>query len=168
MTIQVLSRLMGIIMVLSMLGCGGGGGAAPGTLGTTVAIKVVSGGVSGQLYGVHFEIDLPDGVTLNTDANGDLAVGVMKASGSAEGSDVESNYVVSTSAASPAKLYVSVFAKRAADLDPGFPVGEFLEISCSVAPGTVLTASALTFTKFIGYDKDGFQIPGVTGTLAPK
>lgn len=155
MTIQVLSRLMGIILVLSMMGCGGGGEVAPGALGSTVIIKVVSGGVAGPLYGVQFKTDLPAGVTLDTAANGDLAEGVLKATGS----NLVSNYVTTTS---PQTLEVSVTDGS------GFLVGEFLEISCSVAPGTVLTASALTFTEFIGYDKAGWPIPGVTGTLALK
>lgn len=167
MTIQTLSRFMGVFVMLCMFGCGGGGGEAPGSLNPTVTILVKTSGVAGPLYGVQFKVNLPAGVTLGTAANGDVADGVVKTYGSATGSNLVSNYVASTT---PQTLAVSVTSSPSGS---GFQVGEFLEIACTVASGAVIPVSSQVISDFIAYDKPdinqgGNPISGVTGSWLVK
>lgn len=162
MKIETLIRHIAVLVLVTLFGCGGGGGGGGGgdaSTSSTVVVRVKTSGVAVPLYGVQFKAALPAGVTLSTDSNGNLAAGILKATGGAVGANIECNY---QSGASPQTLAVSVAISPSGG---GFLVGEFLTVFCTVAPGTVLSSTDIKFSEFKVFDKGGAEISGATGLI---
>ena len=86
-----------IMLVLG--GCGGGGGSSAGTVtvptgasATKVSVAFSTSGAATGIYGVQCKFNLPAGVTLATDTNGEVNASVISLAGGATGKTIISNY----------------------------------------------------------------------------
>ena len=127
--------LLGLCLTLLMSACGvGAGGTAPPTTtppatATKAILKVSTANVpSGTLVGgVQISIVLPAGVTPSVLSGNDASGSVVAA---VSGALAASSYDTST------RTLQHIMASLA-----GFPSGEFLTITCSIAAGTTVTAA---------------------------
>jgi hypothetical protein len=76
------TSLTAIVLLLSLAACGGGGGGGEGGGSKPVAqqqavVGMTLTGGSGTVGSVYLELELPDGFTLKTDAQGNLSEGVL-------------------------------------------------------------------------------------------
>ena len=141
-----------------LCGCGGGGHAVDNSAAaSTVIVKTV--GAATTLYGLQFKIELAPGVTLATDASGELASGAIVPSGGAAGAMVVTNYQRSVE---PQTVTVSLVKPL------GFSVGEFLTLTAQVAPGASFSPADLTLSEFKAYDdlESGAVQESITGAVA--
>ena len=148
--------LLSLICLVS--GCGGGGGGATGSgpTATTATVVIKTVGAPTTLYGVQFKVQIPTGVTLATEGAGVIAAGVMIPSGGATGGLLEAGYQSSNS---PQTATVSVTHGS------GFQVGEFMTMTVTVPPGTVLLPADLVLSEFKAYDNfNGIPTVAITGT----
>jgi len=139
-----LIRLFCLPAVIALAGCGGGGSnnaSVPVAPATKAIVRLSSQGTlpqGSQLSGIDVTITLPKGVSLKTDANGQVAAGVVTLSGVA---------VQSGTVATPVLSYTPATATTLATLritfgTSNFGTGEFATINGDIAP--VSSAPAAT------------------------
>ncbi|MBJ6725981.1 hypothetical protein [Geomesophilobacter sediminis] len=120
------------LFALALSGCGSGGGSAAQP--TAAVLKLSTSGTlpSGTaLSGIHVEVDLPSGVTVNTDNSGGVASGVVTPSGVASQCSIAAETFTPASGGTPAKLSFFVLSSA-----PGFGAGEFATVNCKITTGT--------------------------------
>ncbi len=149
-----------------LFACGGGGGAGGPGLPTAAIITLSTEGTlppGTTIGGVALTINLPAGVTVKTDANGNVDSGVVTASGVAK----DQAFVIA--------LYTAATTTEQARLDivlastslGGFGVGEFAKVNCGIAAGSNPQASELSLTNIQVVDNTSFNIIStVTATFS--
>lgn len=154
---SVLFRIALLALAWTLPGCGGGGGGgASGPTTTTLVVKAL--GSATTLYGIQAKVNLPAGVTLATQPNGELVSGTIVPSGGASGATLVTNYQTTTA---PQTVTVSLTALS------GFPAGEFLKVTVLVAPGIVVNPSDITFVEFKAYqDLQATLASGMTPSIS--
>lgn len=156
-----------IIALLTMTACGGGGGGGSNTnTGPTTAVITLStqGSLSGNtmIGGLGVTVNLPAGMNVKTDTNGNVDTTVLATTGVAQGqATIIVLYTAATSTAQ-AKLYVALSSNSAA----GFAVGEFAKANCGIDAGKNPQASGISLTNFQVVDTNGAVISGVTPTFS--
>jgi hypothetical protein len=134
-------------------------GASLATMGDlTLKLRLGSQGVfaiGSFIKGVQFTLVLPSGVTLKADGSGKPLPGVVTESGVAMiGSSVDAKYVAAA----------GTLAIALVNGPQGFGLGEFLTVTCDVAPGTTALVGNFSIppesTHFFGLG--GVEIPALT------
>lgn len=165
-----MKRLTVILMCLLLAACGGSGSDAgsgndgevhiPEPSSGTVRILVTTQGPAADalLYAAQFNLRLPSGVSVPTDADGAVSDGVLVAAigGSYAGAAV----VEPASATSGPLLAVNVANPN------GVTVGPLATITCTVASGTTPTAAAFTLDAFSARNASGAAITDITSRLS--
>jgi len=164
---------MAILVMLSMLwsaGCGGGvtttspvpGGPPPAEQKAIIALNTSGSLSSGTtIGGLGVTLNLPDSVTVKTDASGNVDSGVVSTSGVAAGQATVITLYTGPSGTVAAKLHI-VLASGSA----GMSVGEFAKITCSVRTGGMPAASDFSLSEFSPVDTNGAAIPSLTAGLS--
>ena len=158
------------ICALVMFGCGGGGGGGtgggskvePDPVPTTAVLKLYSEGVlpaGTSLAGIGITVNLPAGVTVQTDVDGKVAAGTVEGSGVTAGKATlaEPDYTPATDTA-PARLS---FVLAGTDAE-GFGTGEFATVNCDLAAGATPQATDITLSDFRPVDLRGAAVEGLT------
>ena len=159
MTTGLLMALFGII---SLSGCGSGGGDGV-TQPTTAVLKISTQGTlpSGtQIGGIDITIALPTGVTVKSVTSPpETDSGVVVTSGVAvANSTVLSTYTAATSAsAGNVRVLLAI--------SNGFGMGEFMTIYCDIASGSTPAASDFSLTGFAAKDLNGVLISGLNSAF---
>jgi hypothetical protein len=164
---------MALLVMLSMVwsaGCGGGvtttpsapGGGPPADQKAVIALNT-SGSLSSSttIGGLGITLNLPDSVTVTTDANGNVDGSVVAASGVAAGQATVIALYAGPSGTVGAKLHI-VLASGSA----GMPVGEFAKITCTVGTDGMPTVSDFSLSEFSPVDTNGAVIPTLTAGLS--
>jgi hypothetical protein len=161
------------LVMLSMLwsvGCGGQvttTPTAPGSAPTADQKAVIALNTSGSLPsgttigGLGVTLNLPDSVTVKTDASGNVDNSAVATSGVAAGQATVITLYTKPSGTVPAKLHI-VLASGSA----GMQVGEFAKITCSVSTGDTPTASDFSLSEFSPVDTSGAVIPSLAAGLS--
>jgi len=166
-------RRMALLVMVSTLwsaGCGGGvstdptapGGAPPPAQKTVIALNT-SGPLSSDttIGGLGITLNLPDSVTVKTDASGNVDSSVVAASGVATGQATVITLYVGPSGTVPAKLHIALASGAA-----GMPVGQFATITCSVKTSDMPKVSDFSLSDFSPVDTNGAVIPSLTAGLS--
>ncbi len=160
-----------LVLLLTMAilsACGGGGGGGQG--GPTTAVITLStegtlstGPTGTTIGGVGLTVNLPAGVTVKTDANGNVDSSVVTASGVAQGqASVLALYTAATTT-EQARLDIALYSTSLG----GFGVGEFAKVNCGIAAGSNPQASELSLTNIQVVDNTSFNILStVTATFS--
>lgn len=159
-----------LFLMLCLAGCGGGGGSSSslpaGQLtgqSNTMTVKLSTSAPAGQnvvLSGMGITLTLPAGVTVNTDASGGVASGVIKvAGGAAPGTAIAVYHAAAGS--TPATLELVVASSAAA----GFGTGEFATVTFDLASGASPKAAEFGLSNFKPYDLGGSIVSGLTPIL---
>jgi hypothetical protein len=164
---------MALLVMLSMVwsaGCGGGvtttpsapGGGPPAGQKAVIALSTSGSLSSGTtIGGLGITLNLPDSVTVTTDANGNVDSSVVAASGVAAGQATVITLYAGPSGTVGAKLHI-VLASGSA----GMQVGEFAKITCTVGTDGIPTASDFSLSEFSPVDTNGAVIPTLTAGLS--
>lgn len=167
------SERMAILIMVSMLwsaGCGGGvastspvpGSAPPAEQKAVIALNTSGSLSSGTtIGGLGVTVNLPDNVTVKTDANGNVDSTVVATSGVATGQATVITLYTGPSGTVAAKLHIVL-----ASGSSGMSVGEFAKITCSVRTGSLPTASDFSLSEFSPVDTNGAVIPSLTAGLS--
>ncbi len=144
--------------------CGGGGGGGGGTThaGPTTAVLTLSTqGTSTNLGGLGVTVVFPTGVSVKTDAAGNVDSTVVTASGVAGGqAAVISLYSPATSTA---KASLSVVL--AGSTVSGFGVGEFATVKCTLNSGSPVETD-FGLEDFQPVDVHGSALSGLTASFS--
>ena len=156
--IMTTGLLMAMFGIISLSGCGSGGGGGV-TQPTTAVLKISTQGTlpSGtQIGGIDVTITLPTGVTVKSVTSPpETDSGVVVTSGvAAANSTVLSTYTAATSA-STGKVRVLLANSI------GFGTGEFLTVHCDIASGSTPIASDFSLSGFVAKDLNGVAISGL-------
>jgi len=154
--------LMAMFGIISLSGCGSGGGDGV-TQPTTAVLKMSTQGTlpSGtQIGGIDVTITLPTGVTVKSVASPpETDSGVVVTSGvAAANSTVLSTYTPATSS-STGKVRVLLANST------GFGTGEFMTVHCDIASGSTPTASDFSVSGFVAKDLNGVAISGLNSAF---
>jgi hypothetical protein len=164
---------MALLVMLSVLwfaGCGGQvtttptapGSAPPADQKTVIALNTSGSLPSGTtIGGIGVTLNLPDSVTVKTDASGNVDSSVVAASGVAAGQATVITLYTKPSGTVPAKLHI-VLASGSA----GMPTGEFAKITCAVSTGVKPEASDFSLSEFSPVDTSGAVIPSLAAGLS--
>jgi hypothetical protein len=167
------SEKMALLVMLSVLwsvGCGGQvtttpttpGSAPPADQKAVIALNTSGSLPSGTtIGGLGVTLNLPDSVTIKTDASGNVDSGTVATSGVAAGQATVITLYTKPSGTEPAKLHI-VLASGSA----GMPVGEFATITCSVSADGMPTASDFSLSEFSPVDTSGAVIPSLAASLS--
>ena len=134
-TISSIITLFFLSALITLAGCGGGGGSTPAPAGTTATVKLSTQGTLAQgtkLAGIDVVITLPAGMTVSADANNVVAAGVVTVSGVAlqTGLTVLGPQIYTPATATTAgKLEFTIAAGN-------FGVGEFATVNFNLATGS--------------------------------
>jgi hypothetical protein len=164
-------RLAWLLVVMALLaGCGSGGSSTSGIdaghgLGpsstessATVTVGAQASAVDTVIYGVEFTITLPAGVSVTADpATGEPQTGVLRVNDSRAFSG--GKYTAAT-ATTPATLKVIIVDSS------GFTAGDLATVSCSVAPGSAVSAAGFSLSSFSARGADGAPLSGITPRLS--
>jgi len=157
----VLTSCLMMAGLLLLEGCGGGGGGGDTTVPpSTITLKVEAANVpTGTLLGaLHGIIAVPAGADIRVSATGQVADGLIKASGTAA---TGSPHVIGNFNSSTRQLAFDVVSPAA-----GFGNGECAVITFDVAAGATVTAANFTVTSAQGKDySTAATVPGVTINL---
>lgn len=167
--------LMGLFLLctfMGLFGCGGGGGGGtgggskvePDPVPTTAVVKLYAEGVLSEgtsLAGIGITVNLPAGVTVQTDSAGRVVGGAVAGSGVTEGKAViaEPDYTPATDTA-PGKLS---FVLAGTDAE-GFGMGEFATVTCDLAAGANPQPTDFTLTDFRPVDLRGAPVDDLAAT----
>jgi len=151
-----MSKIIAALLFMTLLAaCGGEGGTAPSTT-KTVRFSTV-GNTAQQIYGIQLVATLPQGVTLETEANGTIADGIVTLYGSEAGSLLDTIY---DSSATPSSLRIALTKETP------IGTGDFVTVKCTVAHGASFTASDISFSQFVAKDGNGATVPGISGNVS--
>lgn len=151
-----MSKIITALLFMTLLtACGGEGGTAPSTT-KTVRFSTVGNAVQ-QIYGIQLVANLPQGVTVETEANGSIGDGIVTLYGSAAGSLVDAMY---DSSGTPSSLRIALTKETP------LGIGDFVTVKCTVASGVSLTASDITFSQFVAKDGNGATVSGISGNVS--
>jgi len=146
-----------------MAGCGGDvttatpEGSASAQPTVVVALDTVGNLSAGtSIGGLGVTIELPDAVTVERDANGNVAGSVVTASGVAAGQATVLTLYSPPTSTVPARLYIAL-----ASSSSGMNVGEFATITCAVEGIDAPTASDFVLDDFAPVDTFGNAIPAL-------
>jgi len=92
--------------------------------------------VSGNVNGVDLVLDLPSGVSVAADADGNIYASVLAAVGPAAGNSLTAAKYTAASGSAPGKVHIGLASSA------GFAVGEFIALRCAVAQGATPTFSS--------------------------
>jgi hypothetical protein len=164
---------LALLVVLGLAlsaGCGGGVTTTPAGPGNTTPAEqkaVIALNTSGSLSsgttigGLGVTLNLPDNVTIKTDASGNVDSSVVTASGVAAGQATVITLYTGPSGSVAAKLHIALASGSA-----GMPVGEFAKITCSVGTDGMPAASDFSLSEFSPVDTNGAVIPSLTAGLS--
>lgn len=153
---NIITKIITAVLFMTLLAaCGGEGGTAPST---TKSVRFSTVGTTAQqIYGIQLVATLPQGVTVETEANGSIADGIVTLYGSAVGSLIDAMY---DSTATPASLRIALTKETP------LGIGDFVTVKFSVAPGVSLTARDITFSQFVAKDGNGATVSGINGNVS--
>jgi hypothetical protein len=162
--------LLVMVCTIWSAGCGGGvtttpttaGGAPPAAQKTVIALNtsgLLSSGTT--IGGLAITLNLPDSVTVKTDAGGNVDSSAVATSGVAVGQATVITLYAGPSGTVPAKLRIALASGAS-----GMPVGEFATITCSVREGGMPLASDFSLNDFSPVDTNGVVIPSLTAGLS--
>jgi len=174
------------LFILLVTGCGGGGGGSSITNGQTPASPaqktavitfsaISTSRLPVRINGVEIIAILPNGITVPTESTIPSQVSVFAlAAGNAVSSAVSSNsYVFGSYSASSKKIKISV--ADSSSTQDGFGPGDFVQLTCDVTSGTILTEnnftvlnSPLLYMKVVGYDSTSRNTVNLTSYLKPS
>jgi hypothetical protein len=124
-----------------------------GTATVTLTLSSLPTGTTAN--GAELTVTLPAGVTVSADSVGTVSSSSIAVSGVAPtGSSVAGRYSAATNS-----VMLSVISSNS------FSTGEFMTLTCSIAPGTILNANGFTVSGFTAFDANGVAITGATGSL---
>lgn len=169
-----MNKLVGIGLLISSLalftlsGCGGGGGGTgSGTTTlqpTTAVLKLSTQGALPQgssIAGIGVTVNIPQGVTVKTDASRAVLNTVAVPSGvAAQATITPPIYTPATSSASGKLSFV--LASTQAN---GFSAGEFVTVNCDGPAGTLPKATDFSLTDFKPVGLNGAAIAGLSTTF---
>ena len=163
--IMTTGLLMALFGIISLSGCGSGGGDGV-TQPTTAVLKISTQGTlpSGtQIGGIDITIALPTGVTVKSVTSPpETDSGVVVTSGvAAANSTVLSIYSPATSASTG---NVRVLLANST----GFGTGEFMTIHCDIASGSIPTASDFSLSGFVARDLNGVLISSLNSAFTAE
>ena len=157
-------RLIWLALVAALLaGCGSGGGSAggaalqPGVV--LVDISTRGGADTTVLNAVQCTLQLPAGVTLPVDPTSGM---VSAAALHTVVTDLAAGYYQPATSGALATVTLNVASTA------GFAVGDLATLSCTVAPGTSVSASGFSLDGFSAKDSNGVVIPGITARFAVR
>lgn len=147
LTIQLL--LTSLLFCLAA--CGGGGGETPAAKEQAMITLTLAGG-SGTLGALQFDLVLPDGFTLATDAQGQLINGVVTTS--LTGVMVDDNYLPAN-AVNKGQLTLALISSS------GFQAGASVILKRDLAAGEILPLGTdFIVNNLLVYDINGVQLSG--------
>jgi hypothetical protein len=162
-----------LVALTGVAGCGSGGSSSSSPASTNTAPQhyaVITLSTSGTLAagssigGLGVTVALPDTVSVRTAGGGNVAGGVVTASGVATGQATMLSLYSGATATAPAKIYLVL-----AGGSSGMQVGEFARITVAVKQGSEPAASDFGLSDFSAVDTSGVAIPtlsaGITETL---
>jgi hypothetical protein len=160
-----LRLLLLLFSTMFIAACGGGNGNSdPASSQRTAQVKLAdSGTLASNLSGLEITIALPPGVTPAVDANGALQVSVVTPSGVAANSTIlpDKSMYTPQQGSNPGHLTIVLASKETG----GFGIGEFAEVTLSVAAGANPLASEFVATGFAPVDLSGNTVTGLTPTV---
>ena len=134
------------VAIFGLTACGGGGeGRDDAAVRAGASLRLAGTMASGQsVHGVQMTLHMPPGVTVKINpANGDVAASVIRFTGSGNPT-IGVNYIP----ASGELIFLVVHPT-------GFTLGDFLELTLDVTPGTIPVASDFFLTDVSISDPDG-------------
>jgi hypothetical protein len=152
--------------VITMFGCGGGGGASQPT---TATLKLSTAGTAGtHIRGIEVTVVLPKGVTVNATTNINPAIletnaGVLVLSGATVADPAAFSQLKPTAAYTPATDTVPGKVKIVLAAQSDFNLGEFMTVNTVIAAGNFPLATDFTLEGFTAVDVNGaVVIPALT------
>ena len=141
-------------LLLSIAGCGGGGGdSSTGSSGLRKAVSSVA--LPGYAAGLQLTLTFPYGVTVATDANGEPTADVVQLLGGPASTLTHASYIAATTANNgQLKLIVTDVNK--------FVAGESVSIVMNIAPGYKPVKADFAITDLILTDVNGVTVSGLT------
>ncbi|GFE60789.1 hypothetical protein [Geobacter sp. AOG2] len=155
------------LAVFSLAGCGGGGGSGGGSAvqqPTTAVLRLSTQGTlssNTSIAGIGITVNLPQGVTVETDAGGVVSNTVAIPSGVAAQSIITPPIYTPATSEAPGKLNFVLASK----LSSGFGTGEFITVNCDISTGAIPKAADFGLTYFKPVDLYGAAISGVSVTF---
>ena len=158
------TTILAVLLVsLSLVySCGGGGGKnnqSPSNP-TSAVLTLGTQGTSTNMGGLGVTVVLPPGVTVKTDAAGNVDGSVVASSGVAAGQATVISLYTPATTTTKAKVSIALAGSAAA----GFGVGEFATVACIVDSGSPAEGD-FSLENFQAVDVSGVMITGVSATL---
>ncbi len=168
-------KLVGALVTIATLyGCGGGDGGGgpvadsyvfPAGKATLTFTAMSTAHLTAPISGVDFSIKLPTGMSVTTASGGS---GQIDSTTVTPGLSLSgTNLAYGSYSASTRKAYLGM-----ATTSSSYRSGEFLRLTCTVAPNTAITLadlkalnSPVTLVKAVGYDTATKSTVVLTGTL---
>jgi hypothetical protein len=168
--IQNINRLLLSFILLSCIGCGGGGSSdAPvGISKATISFSLISTAtLPFRISGLQINGTLPAGVSVTTgDAADPRSITAGLVVGSAVGTVADWQSSVFGSYSTPNRVRLMIV--DGSNTKPGFGPGEMVRLTCSVAAGTTISESErLALESAITFKASGWD-PAATSGTNPK
>jgi hypothetical protein len=155
--------------VITMFGCGGGGGVSQPT---TATLKLSTAGTAGtHIRGIEVTVVLPKGVTVNATSTINPAIqetnaGVVVLSGATTADPLAFSQLKPTATYTPATDTVPGKVKIGLAAQSDFNLGEFITVNTVIAAGNFPLATDFTLEEFTAFDINGaVVIPALTPSL---
>lgn len=146
-----------LVAVFFLAACGSEeGGEGDNPKRASAAFKLAGVMPSGQpVAGVQMTLHFPPGITVEIDtATGDVAASVIRVSGSGSPAVTGAYYLPATTTTDGELRFLVINTT-------GFTLGDFLELTLNVTPGTIPVATDFTLTNVSISDPDGNLLTGL-------
>lgn len=148
--------MIGLILtalVLCVAGCGGGN-TSP-VAGSRQAVSKVLLPADQTVGGIQFTLNIPYGVTAQTDSSGNVTSSAADLVGASGNYQIIRSYTPATPSANGG-LTIAI-------LEPaGFTAGQYIAISLDITPGVTPNAADFTLSNLVLSDLNGRTVTGVT------
>lgn len=151
MNLKSIAGLLALAATIMLAGCGGGSNGPSGTTAVVAFSLTSSAPLPDQISGVEIEVDLPAGVSVQTDSTPPNQISATAlVTGSAMAS-LPNKYIVGSYTSAGGHVKISTTTTGSGG------TGEYARLTCLVAPGAILTETGSTAPQIVTYKVTGID-----------